>query len=233
MLKDFLTSFFQKKQKNKATPKGTDSENIENHGSILEESKQPESETVINENDKQDSSVPEKKKNNKKKKKKKKKNAWLSLLIKLGIIAAVVFVASFFVKIELVHSNSMFPSFRDGDLVITTSVLKYSFNDVVVYKTHGSTGTEKHMGRIMCLENNEVELDEYNNFKVNGNIISTNEFYKEYERGSLKYPYQVEPNHYFILQDYRVEVDDSRIYGAIDKKDITGKVIFTFRIRGF
>lgn len=188
------------------------------------------SQSVVSSN----SSVEEKQTAKKKKKKKSKRNPWLSLLIKLGIVAAIIFVASFFVKIEFVHSNGMFPSLRDGDLVIATNVLQYSFNDIVIYKTNTSTGkAEKHFGRVMCLEGNEVEIDDYNNFKVNGNIISTSEFYKEYEKGSIEYPYKVDENHIFILQDYRMENEDSRIYGAIDKTQIIGKVIFVFRIRGF
>lgn len=171
---------------------------------------------------------------NKKKIEKKKKiitNRWVSLLLKIGVIAAIIGIGSLFVQIRAVHTNEMFPSVRDGDLVFTTNLLPYSFNDIILYKN--TQNSEKHYGRIICLENNEVDINDSSDILVNGGIVETNNFYHSFDKGSLTYPYKVAKNSMFVLTDYKPELTDSRIYGAIHKKDIIGKVFFVFRIRGF
>lgn len=175
-----------------------------------------------------------KKKPKKEKKKKKRMSPWLALLIKIFVIGALIFAASFFVQFKAVHDNDMFPALRDGDLVIATNLMKYAFDDVVLYTVEGKNGeVEKHLGRVVSLGDNEVELDDYGNVLVNSSIIASNNYYQDYPKGDFEFPYLVPTDSVYVLQDYRVEMNDSRLFGAIPEEDILGKVIFVFRIRGF
>ena len=45
------------------------------------------------------------------------------------------------------------------------------------------------------------------------------------EGSNITYPYKVGNNQVFVVGDYRVETEDSRIFGAIDMDIIDGKVI--------
>jgi signal peptidase I len=40
-------------------------------------------------------------------------------------------------------------------------------------------------------------------------------------------------NEYFLLDDYRISGKDSRVFGAIKKDDLLGKVAYILRRRGF
>lgn len=162
---------------------------------------------------------------------KKKLNPWLGLLIKLSIIGLLVYIATFFVRIDFIHTNEMFPSLRDGDLAISYKLGQYSYGDVVVYKAFEDG--EIHYGRIMCINESTVEIDDYGNFLVNGNIVSENSYYQNYNKGDIEYPYKVGNNNVFILQDYRMEMSDSRVFGQIPIDQICGKVIIDIRVRGF
>ena len=53
------------------------------------------------------------------------------------------------------------------------------------------------------------------------------------EGSAVSFPYTVEEGKAFILNDYREDTDDSRIFGAVDMKDIDGPFLFTLRRRGF
>ena len=70
---------------------------------------------------------------------------------------------------------------------------------------------------------------------VNNAIASEDIFYPTYkaEGSAVSFPYTVEEGKAFILNDYREDTDDSRIFGAVDMKDIDGPFLFTLRRRGF
>jgi len=176
----------------------------------------------------------EEKKEPEKKKKKKKRNHWLRVLMKVLIAAVFVGAILCFFRFHSIHDNSMFPSLRDGSLVITANFLSYSMNDVVAYEITDENGKkEVRFGRIISIGGEEVELDELGTVRVNGSVLVTNTFYEDYDIGELEYPYYVDEDSFYIMQDYRPDIKDSRTYGAISKKDIIGKVIFNFQIRNF
>ena len=86
--------------------------------------------------------------------------------------------------------------------------------------------------KISC---NIIDISEKGELYVNNAIASEDIFYPTYkaEGSAVSFPYTVEEGKAFILNDYREDTDDSRIFGAVDMKDIDGPFLFTLRRRGF
>lgn len=153
------------------------------------------------------------------------------LAIKMIVYPVLIFAALYFaIGIYQVHDNDMFPSLRDGDLIITYKLGGYYTGDVVVYKAEGKT----HYGRITAVEGDEVLIMEDGYYALNGNIPYEQIFYPTKPGPGLTYPYTVKPGEVFILGDMRQEATDSRALGAIPTNMLRGKVVLLlFRGRGF
>ena len=144
----------------------------------------------------------------------------ISLLIKVAAIAlAVWLVFTFVLGITINYGNNMHPAVNDGDLVITLKLQRPYLNAAVLYRHDG----KMRAGRVVGLPGNIID------------ISSEDIFYPTYkaEGSAVSFPYTVEEGKAFILNDYREDTDDSRIFGAVDMKDIDGPFLFTLRRRGF
>lgn len=123
----------------------------------------------------------------------------------------------------------MFPSIKDGDLVIANRLVdSYVRDDVVIYKANGT----RIIGRIVATPNDTIMLDDSGNLLINGTTQTGEILYPTYAKDNISYPYHIEGNKYFILGDYRTQAKDSRDFGAIDSGDIEGKILTILRRRG-
>jgi len=159
-------------------------------------------------------------------------NDLVKFLIKLGVVIGACFVLLTFVFGLHRQSNAeMNDSVKEGDLLIYYRLEKPVSGSVVVYK--GADG-EVHCGRIAAIGNDEIAL-ESGGVDVNGVPMPQTIQYDttEAEGSTVEYPYCVPADSYFILNDYRPDTDDSRMYGAVDKKDVLGCLCFVLRRRNF
>ncbi len=168
----------------------------------------------------------------KKKKKRKKKSAGrlaADFFIKIGITALVLFILlRFILAIYVNHSHASYPMIKDGDFCLVYRLATLTEGDEVAYYADG----EIKFGRIVAKGGDSVEI-KGEVLMVNGYNITTDVVYPTTTEGStIEYPYKVPADSYFILNDFRAEVTDSRVLGAIPKKDVRGKVIFIMRRRG-
>ncbi len=177
------------------------------------------------------SPASKKKKTSKKKKKKKKSAGRLAadFFIKIGVTVLVLFVLLKFVfAIYVNHSHAAYPMVKDGDFCLVYRLTPLTEGDEVAYYADG----EIKFGRIVAAGGDSVEI-KGEVLMVNGYNITTDVVYPTTTEGStIEYPYKVPADSYFILNDFRAEVTDSRVLGAIPKKDVRGKVIFIMRRRG-
>ena len=153
-------------------------------------------------------------------------------LIKLGIFAtAMILMFTFVVGIYINKGDRMYPFIMDGDVLITLKITPYRDGDVVVYKSPDSG--KKEISRIAATGACEVDIVS-GIFVVNGDYTETGSLYETYwlEDSPVIFPYDVSADKFFLLDDYRSLGKDSRLFGQIDKKDLKGKVIYVFRIRG-
>ena len=154
------------------------------------------------------------------------------LLIKITVTAALVWALFAFVLGVSVHyGNNMYPAVHDGDLLVSLRTQKPFINAVVLYRVNGNT----EVGRVIAVEGSVVDIAENGALTVNGVYPSEEVFYATYraEGSSVSYPYTVGSGKVFILNDFRQDTNDSRTFGAVDKKDLKGPMLFTVRRRNF
>lgn len=156
----------------------------------------------------------------------------VSLLIKIGVVAAVVFLTfKFVLGFTVYYGNNMHPAVRDGDLIVSLRLQSPYLNAAVMYEHDGET----KIGRVVALEGDTVDITDKGELMVNGNIPSEEVFYPTYkaENSGIKFPYTVESGKVFILNDFRNDTKDSRSFGTVDKSDLKGPLLLTMRRRGF
>lgn len=167
------------------------------------------------------------------KKKRRLKKRIRELIIKIFVLFLGVYIlVSYIFGVHVVHDNNMFPSIRDGDLVITYRLVgKYATDHVFSYKYNGRT----YFGRIVGVAGDVIDIKDDGTYTVNGNVPYEDHFYDTVpsERKEIKYPYTVPEGSVFILTDYRLQTTDSRSFGAIPIKALEGEVALTLRRRGF
>lgn len=156
----------------------------------------------------------------------------VGLLVKLAVAAAVIWAAFTFVLGMSVHyGNNMYPAVHDGDLLVSFRMQKPFINAVVLYRVNGKT----EVGRVIALEGSVVDISENGSLTVNGVTPSEEIFYATYqaENSPISFPYTVESGKVFILNDFRQDTNDSRVFGAIAREDLKGPMLFTVRRRNF
>lgn len=144
------------------------------------------------------------------------------------------------------RNNDMMPRMSAGDLLLYYRLERtYDNQDVVVFRkaeekdAHvGKKGSgkrhDRYVGRIVARGGDTVEITEDSRLKVNDSIVAENDIYYKtpsYEEG-ISYPIELEKDQYFVLGDFREGAKDSRYLGAVDAKEIKGKVITVIRRSG-
>ena len=164
----------------------------------------------------------------------KKKNRHSILLLTSRILTIIIIVCIFIFGIFGVYrmnGKSMFPSFKDGSLLLFYRLdHSYTRGDVVVVKRDN----RYQVYRITGISGDSISI--VNNILfINGYQENTVTFYDTEENSSKKieYPYKVIQDEFFVTNDYRNDSNDSRKFGSISKDEIVGRVIFQVQIRDF
>lgn len=150
----------------------------------------------------------------------------IRLIKKLVLIVITLFLIHTYIgSMFIYYNNNMFPSIRDGDLCFIEKYDKHThIDDIVLYNNT--------MYRVIARENQEVNITDKGILTVDGQqVLSvTNSLLT---RGDLTYPIKLKQSELFVLNDYREDLGDSRTFSTIQEKDITGKIFFLIRRRGF
>ena len=171
-------------------------------------------------------------KDNKDKKPRKKRTAAsyaIEFFIKIGITVLVVtFLLLFVGGVYVNHNNSSYPMVKDGDLCITFKLAKLKLEDEIVYKKDGKI----KLGRIVAMPGDVIDMRD-DHITINGYGAYDNAVYETTAEGaSISFPYTVPDNTYFVLNDYRDDITDSRTYGGISKSETKGRIVLLIRMRG-
>jgi signal peptidase I len=155
-----------------------------------------------------------------------------SLLVKMILILSICYIVfTYCFGVLRMHGISMVPSISDGDLVIFYRLDKSFYTgDIIVFKTNEN---KTRVLRIVATEGQTVDINGSGELMINNHVEEEQSYFKteEVKDSSIKFPYVVEQGKLFVIGDYRVDSQDSRIFGAIDKKDVKGKVLSILRIR--
>ena len=155
---------------------------------------------------------------------------WRWFLIRLLILIGILYVLfGCLFGITTIKNEDMAPRMSAGDLVLYYRPDKKNLvsGDVVIYRKDDV----QYAGRVIAKGGDSVEITQEATVKVNDSVVlEQNIFYQtpQYE-SEVSYPVQLQENQYFVLGDRREGATDSRYFGAIDIREIKGKVITVIR----
>ena len=155
------------------------------------------------------------------------------LLMKIGMIVIFfIIMFTFFFGIMKQPDRTMEPAVKEGDLIIYYLLQKEDFESrdtVIVENPEG----KKQCRRIVAMSGDSLDITEAG-LQINGYRQQEEGIYTETlpYTGSVRYPVNLEEDHYFVLADNRDNSEDSRVYGQVDSSAVKGKVMAIIRRRG-
>ncbi|MBQ4395988.1 MAG: signal peptidase I [Clostridia bacterium] len=153
----------------------------------------------------------------------------LELLLRAGgTVLALWLVLTFIAGLYVNHGNEGYPMVKDGDLCVTYRLAGLRPGDAVMYVAPDG---RRQCGRVAALAGDRVEISG-NTLLVNGFAAPVESFYPtSAEDGVLQSAYTVPSGCVFVVNDCRVDGQDSRIYGGIPLGNCRGKIILVVRRR--
>lgn len=157
----------------------------------------------------------------------------IQTLVVFGAIFALIYL--FITQPHKVSGNSMVPTFRSGDYILTDKV-SYRFGnpksgDIIVLKNPRDE-TQDFIKRIIATPPDTIKIEDGSVY-LNGELIFENYLPAgtQTRAGSFLIEgseIKLGPNQYFVLGDNRGHSSDSREWGSITKEEIVGKVFFRY-----
>lgn len=148
------------------------------------------------------------------------------------ILIIILFVLTFVFSVTQVVGNSMYPTLKDGEVMILNK-FKYRFFDIqredIISLKYADT--KYLIKRVIGLPGEEVNIIN-NTLYINGKVyneeyISKDLNYQDFKLKDLGYD-KIPEDMYLVLGDNRENSLDSRDIGLIKKSDINGKISFRF-----
>ncbi|MDR2355907.1 MAG: signal peptidase I [Clostridiales Family XIII bacterium] len=144
----------------------------------------------------------------------------------LLIVAAVsVLISTLWVPVLRVYGESMLPTLRDGEIVISFKQSGLKRGDIIAFHYNNKA----LLKRVIALSGEWVDIDENGVVSVNGETLDE-PYAPEKAPGNcdIELPYQVPDGRWFVMGDRRASSVDSRAsaIGAVSDEQIIGKVAF-------
>ena len=155
---------------------------------------------------------------------------WYEALISAALVLVLIF--SFFFRIIQVDGESMVPTLQNGEkLIVWGAGYEPQRGDVVIVDSYTSYGRPL-VKRVIAKGGDTVSIDySTGTVEVNGEVLQEDYIAEPTYLGyDVQFPYTVPEGKLFLMGDNRNESLDSRssYVGAIDERDILGKVLVCF-----
>ena len=157
---------------------------------------------------------------------------WEILKIVILALVIVIPIRYFLFQPFLVKGQSMEPNFHDDDYLIIDEI-SYRFREpkrgeVIVFK-YPRNPSQRFIKRIIGLPGETVEISDGKVIVIkndNPKILDESSYLSQSLKTSGNRKITLGENEYFVLGDNRLVSADSRSWGTLPKKYITGRVIF-------
>lgn len=149
----------------------------------------------------------------------------LRALIFVIIVWAMLY---FVVGFATMSGDDMYPRIDGGDLLLFYRLDRApSAQDVIVFEKGG----DRFVGRVVAIPGDTVEVTTGDALIINGStMVESNIFYRTPQYDSdVEYPLTLGAGEYFVLADNRLVGVDSRWFGPVTQKEISGTVISSMR----
>ncbi len=155
-----------------------------------------------------------------------KKNQYKIVAVILVALIIVLWIAA---RPYRVAGDCMEPAIKDGQLCFVNQLSpflrQYKVNDIITFDYEGRAW----IARVVALETDTIQITA-ENIILNGSVLSDGEIHRDwsdwkYGSYGIDNPFQVPSGHVFVLSDkLSAHHDDSRVFGPISTKSITGLV---------
>ena len=142
----------------------------------------------------------------------------------------ILFIFTSVIGVTVQRGNDMYPFIRDGDIIIYYRHAGLLPTEAVVYKTSGILRT----GRIAAASGSEIASTGDHQLTIDGAYLAIDEEHGIYSKTKVKEgfsPMRVSNNAYYILNDDRNRINDSRSHGEIPADMILGRIVSILRVR--
>ena len=160
------------------------------------------------------------------------KLGWLrDSLFFITVIAVFIIVFRFVIGLSVVGGDSMYPTLKDGQLVIYNRMAgSYQEGDVVAMRVPSGDFYIKRVaaggGRTVDIHDGALYIDGEAAADEHANGAT------EEETGAVIYPYKVRDGNVFVLGDNRAVSKDSRMFGEVNLRQIKGRVVLSISREG-
>ena len=182
--------------------------------------------TEIDENEIEEPEIEETEKNDTIKK-------FVRLVLKilfLVVIGLIFFKVVFGLK--RMETSYMSPYITEGDLLLYYRLDRDFQRGEIVYLKHNN---KNYVFRIVAKAGQTVDISELGELIIDGVPEKNKSLYEtnKIENSSISYPYKVREGNVFVMNDNRLQLEDSRYFGEIPINEIEGKIIGRLQIRNF
>lgn len=149
------------------------------------------------------------------------------LLIQI-IVLTVCLLSACSPKPVVVEGTAMKPSFNDGDrILVDKNVGELKRGDVITF-LFPKDRSKWYIKRAIGLPGETIEI-RAGIVYINGQVIEEPYVEEAYNKSKANFPpRKIEEYQYFVMGDNRDNSSDSRYWGTVDKKLITGKYTTTY-----
>ncbi len=141
------------------------------------------------------------------------------------VAAAAVLVAVLALPVLQIYGSSMFPTLKEGDVVVSIKGTRFETGDLVCFYM----GNKLLVKRYIAGPGQWVDIDEEGTVSIDGTLLEE-PYITEKALGEcdIELPYQVPDGRIFCMGDHRSVSLDSRntIVGCIADEQIVGKIVF-------
>ncbi len=142
--------------------------------------------------------------------------------------AAVILclIVSRFIHPVFASGISMEPTIEDGTFLLCNRTVKeFQHDDIVFISLDGGLFSHRIIKRVVGVPGDTIDIHD-GILYVNGEA-ENRDFERMEDAGILSYPIVLQDDEFFVLGDNRNHSGDSREYGIISKKQITGRLSST------